>query len=75
MKLDLYNEPDKPLPESWAIDATGKGSNDAARVLGNIIAGCGNGILCEIFTAILSLGVTSNHTERIQDVPPFQTRR
>ena len=81
-KLELYNKLDKPLPEGWAIDETGKGSSDAARVLGNIIAGSGGGILplggefektgshkgygygmlCEIFTAILSLGVTSNHT-------------
>lgn len=81
-KLELYNKLEKPLPDGWAIDETGKGSSDANRVLGNIIAGSGGGILplggefektgshkgygygmlCEIFTAILSLGVTSNHT-------------
>lgn len=81
-KLELYNKLGKPLPEGWAMDAAGRGSSDAADVLGNIIAGSGGGILplggelektgshkgygygmlCEIFTSILSLGTTSNHT-------------
>lgn len=81
-KLELYNKLDKPLPQGWAIDASGKGSSDASEVLDNIIANAGGGILplggefeqtgshkgygygmlCEIFTAILSLGTTSNHT-------------
>lgn len=81
-KLELYNKLDKPLPEGWAMDATGHGSSDASDVLKNIIANAGGGILplggefeqtgshkgygygmvCEIFTAILSMGLTSNHT-------------
>lgn len=81
-KLELYNKLGKPLPEGWALDASGHGSTDASDVLNNIIANAGGGILplggehektgshkgygygmlCEIFTSILSFGLTSNHT-------------
>ena len=81
-KLEIYNKLDKPLPEGWALDASGKGSSDASDVLQNIVAkkgggivplggeyeqsgshkGYGYGMLCEIFTSILSMGLTSNHT-------------
>ena len=81
-KLELYNKLEKPLPEGWAMDATGHGSTDAGDVLKNIIANSGGGILplggefeqngshkgygygmiCEIFSSILSFGLTSNHT-------------
>jgi len=81
-KLELYNKHEKPLPDSWAINDTGKTSSDAKEVLGNIASGSGGGILplggeteqygshkgygygmlCEIFTSILSMGDTSNHT-------------
>ena len=81
-KLELYNKLGKPLPDGWAMAASGKGSNNASEVLGNISASAGGGILplggleektgshkgygygmlCEIFTAILSMGGTSNHT-------------
>ncbi|MBR5152601.1 MAG: Ldh family oxidoreductase [Clostridia bacterium] len=81
-KLEIYNKMQKPLPEGWALDATGKGSSDASDVLKNIVAkagggimplggeteqsgshkGYGYGMLCEIFTSILSMGLTSNHT-------------
>ena len=81
-KLEIYNKLDKPLPDGWALDANGKGSNEAGPVLKNIVAkagggimplggeteqsgshkGYGYGMLCEIFTSILSMGLTSNHT-------------
>ncbi|MBR5155082.1 MAG: Ldh family oxidoreductase [Clostridia bacterium] len=81
-KLEIYNKLQKPLPEGWALNATGKGSSDAGDVLKNIVAkagggimplggeteqsgshkGYGYGMLCEIFTSILSMGLTSNHT-------------
>lgn len=81
-KLEIYNKLDKPLPDGWALDASGKGSNEAGPVLKNIVAkagggimplggeteqsgshkGYGYGMLCEIFTSILSMGLTSNHT-------------
>ncbi len=81
-KLEIYNKMQKPLPEGWALDASGKGSSDAEDVLKNIVAkagggimplggeteqsgshkGYGYGMLCEIFTSILSMGLTSNHT-------------
>lgn len=81
-KLEIYNKLGKPLPEGWALNASGKGSTDAADVLKNIVAkagggimplggeteqsgshkGYGYGMLCEIFTSILSMGLTSNHT-------------
>lgn len=44
-KLEVYNKLDKPLHEGWAIDSTGKGSTDAAKVLGCIANAEGGGIL------------------------------
>jgi LDH2 family malate/lactate/ureidoglycolate dehydrogenase len=81
-KLEIYNKLEKPLPDGWALDATGHGSSDASDVLKNIVAkngggimplggeteqlgshkGYGYGMFCEIFTSILSMGLTSNHT-------------
>ncbi len=81
-KLEIYNKLGKPLPAGWALDETGNGSSDADRVLKNIVAkkgggimplggleeqsgghkGYGYGMVCEIFTSILSMGLTSNHT-------------
>ena len=69
------------LPVGWALDENGHDSDDADRVLKNIIAKTGGGILplggsgemtsgykgygfamlCEIATAILSGGTTSNY--------------
>ncbi len=80
-KLEMYNKMDKPLPDGWALDKDGKGSNNAPDVLSNIVAkkgggimplggnsevtgshkGYGYGMLCEIFSSILSMGVTSNY--------------
>ena len=81
-KLEIYNKLGKPLPDGWALDASGHGSSDASDVLKNIVAKAGGGIMplggeteqsgshkgygygmfCEIFTSILSMGLTSNHT-------------
>jgi len=81
-KLELYNKLNKPLPDGWAIAEDGAVSEDASRVLKNISAGSGGGILplggaeeltgshkgygygmlCEIFSSVLSMGDTSNHT-------------
>lgn len=44
-KLEVYNKLDKPLHEGWAIDDTGNGSTDAAKVLGCISSASGGGIL------------------------------
>ncbi|MDP4119129.1 MAG: Ldh family oxidoreductase [Bacillota bacterium] len=44
-KLEIYNKLEKPLPEGWALDSTGKGSTDAAAVLKNIVAKAGGGIM------------------------------
>ncbi len=44
-KLEVYNKADKALPEGWAIDSTGMGSTDAARVLHDIVSKEGGGIL------------------------------
>lgn len=79
-KLEMYNKAGKPLPDGWALDENGHATNDAPRVLSNIVSkggggimplgGCeevsgshkgyGYGMLCEIFSSIFSLGVTSN---------------
>ena len=80
-KLEVYVKRGNELPLGWALDENGHDSNDADRVLGNIIGKTGGGILplggsgemtsgykgygfamlCEIATAILSGGTTSNY--------------
>lgn len=80
-KLEVYVKRGNGLPEGWALDETGHDSTDPERVLKNIIAKAGGGILplggsgettsgykgygfgmlCEIATAILSGGTTSNY--------------
>jgi len=79
--LEVYVKRGNGLPLGWALDETGSDSDDADRVLKNIIAKTGGGILplggsgemtsgykgygfamlCEIATAILSGGTTSNY--------------
>ena len=79
-KHEMYNKMGKPLPEGWALDETGAPSQDAPRVLSNIVGktgggimplggatetlgshkGYGYGMIAEIFTSILSQGVTSS---------------
>ena len=44
-KLEIYNKLQKPLPEGWALGASGKGSTDAPDVLKNIVAKAGGGIM------------------------------
>lgn len=81
-KLEVYNKLDKPLHDGWAIDSTGNGSTDAAKVLGCISSkegggilplggisedsgshkGYGYGMVAELFSSILSLGMTSDET-------------
>ena len=78
-KLEMYNKMGKPLPNGWALDETGHPSQDAPRVLSNIVSksgggimplggatetlgshkGYGYGMIAEIFSSILSQGVTS----------------
>jgi LDH2 family malate/lactate/ureidoglycolate dehydrogenase len=78
----MYHKAEKPLHDGWALDENGKPCNDAGRVLKNISAkkgggimplgrneeysgshkGYGYGMISEIFTSILSMGLTSNHT-------------
>ena len=80
-KLEVYVKRGNGLPIGWALDENGHDSDDADRVLKNIIAKTGGGILplggsgemtsgykgygfamlCEIATAILSGGTTSNY--------------
>lgn len=80
-KLEVYVKRGNGLPVGWALDENGNDSDDADRVLKNIIAKTGGGILplggsgemtsgykgygfamlCEIATAILSGGTTSNY--------------
>jgi len=80
-KLEVYAKRDGVIRDGWAIDENGTPSTDAQRVLKNIIAKTGGGILplggageetsgykgygfamlCEICTAILSGGTTSNY--------------
>ena len=79
-KLEVYAKRGSSIPDGWALDETGQPCTDSARVLGNIIAKAGGGILplggageatsgykgygfgmlCEICTAILSGGTTSD---------------
>ena len=79
-KLEMYNKMGKPLPNGWALDETGAPSDEAPRVLSNIVGkngggimplggstetlgshkGYGWGMVAELFSSILSQGVTSN---------------
>ncbi|GAB4337862.1 MAG: Ldh family oxidoreductase [Calditrichia bacterium] len=44
-KLEVYNRLNKPLPEGWATDETGRVTSDAGRVLKNLLGRLGGGIL------------------------------
>ena len=44
-KLEVYNRQEKPLPLGWATDETGTPTTDAARVLDNMLARRGGGLL------------------------------
>lgn len=44
-KLEVYNRQEKPLPLGWATDETGVPTTDAARVLDNMLARRGGGLL------------------------------
>ncbi len=79
-KLEVYHKQGKPVPNGWVLDENGLETTDAGRVLQNITAKLGGGILplggfgeetsgykgygfgliCELFTAILSGGTTSD---------------
>ena len=79
-KLEMYNKMGKPLPQGWALDENGAPSDEAPRVLANIVGkngggimplggsteqlgshkGYGYGMIVELFSSILSLGVTSD---------------
>ncbi len=83
-KLEVYKKRGVNAPKGLIVDENGNDSTDPARVLANIIAKSGGGILplggsgtetgghkgygfgmiCEIFTSILSYGVTSNYIFR-----------
>ncbi len=43
-KLEVYNRLGKKLPDGWATDETGRGTNDPARVLRNLLDRLGGGI-------------------------------
>lgn len=79
-KLEMYNKMAKPLPDGWALDENGTPSDEAPRVLANIVGkngggimplggsgetlgshkGYGYGMIAELFSSILSQGVTSD---------------
>jgi LDH2 family malate/lactate/ureidoglycolate dehydrogenase len=44
-KLEVYNRLGKPLPEGWATDEVGRGTNDPAIVLKNFSGLAGGGLL------------------------------
>ncbi len=44
-KLEVYNRQEKPIPLGWATDANGTPTTDAARVLDNLLARRGGGLL------------------------------
>ena len=86
-KLEMYNKMGKPLPQGWALDENGQPSDEAPRVLSNIVnkngggimplggsteqlgshKGYGYGMIVELFSSILSLGVTSNNCCTFED--------
>ncbi|HNW61183.1 MAG TPA: Ldh family oxidoreductase [bacterium] len=44
-KLEVYERKEMPIPEGWAVDATGKVTTSAAEVLRNMTSRAGGGIL------------------------------
>ena len=86
-KLEMYNKMGKPLPQGWALDENGAPSDEAPRVLANIVGkkgggimplggateqlgshkGYGYGMIAELFSSILSMGVTSDECCTFQD--------
>lgn len=44
-KFEVYSKRGKPVPIGWALDENGHDSNDAPRILSNIISKAGGGIL------------------------------
>lgn len=44
-KLEVYNREGKPMPEGWAVDASGHVTTDAGLVLDNMLKRAGGGIL------------------------------
>ncbi len=44
-KLEVYNRLGKPLPQGWATDEEGVGTDDAGHVLQNLVSRAGGGLL------------------------------
>src|SRR2546426_583163 len=44
-KVEVYNRLGKPMPHGWAVDETGRGSTDPARVLNALAKRLGGGLL------------------------------
>jgi len=44
-KVEVYNRAEKPLPEGWAVDASGQSGTDPAEILHNLTYSVGGGIL------------------------------
>lgn len=44
-KLEVYNRLGKDLPDGWATDEAGRGTNNPARVLKNLVERAGGGLL------------------------------
>ena len=85
-KFEVYTKRGDPVPVGWGVDENGHDSDDSGRILANIIAKIGGGILplggsgelsgghkgygfgliCELFTAILANGVTSDGIYRTE---------
>jgi len=83
-KFEVYAKRGAEVPLGWGVDEEGRDSTDAARILQNIIAksgggilplggsdeqtgghkGYGLGIICELFTGILSGGLTADRVSR-----------
>ena len=86
-KLEMYNKMGKALPQGWALDENGSPSEEAPRVLENIVSkqgggimplggsteqlgshkGYGYGMIAELFSSILSQGVTSDQCCTFED--------
>jgi LDH2 family malate/lactate/ureidoglycolate dehydrogenase len=86
-KLEVFRKNGQPLPENWALDASGKPCTDAAVVIDNIINKAGGGIaplgglgvlhgghkgyglsvIVDLFSAVISGGLTSNYVNRKPD--------
>jgi LDH2 family malate/lactate/ureidoglycolate dehydrogenase len=66
-KLEVYARKEQPMPLGWAVDETGRPTEDAQRVLDSLVARAGGGILPLGGTALFG-GYKGYHLSALVDI-------